>query len=405
MDKGLELYLEEQRDSNKKLIESIKVLVTKVDEQIKQYKEPIYKVNIPQKVEVNTEKEVAISNLEDVKEYLESLGDVLTKQLEKTSYEPLESVTVKNIKDAIPKELSISNLNSMQIYFDSVIKAIEANRPIVEVTKQDMVFPRTPSEAIPVRLSDGKRFYKAMATLASAVDSKIANLYLDGTPVSSSNPVPVDIQDASVTINGDVTVSSEVEVKNDTGNPVPVSASSLPLPTGASTLAEQQTQTTHLSDIKTSVQTLDNAISGNEMQVDIVSAPTLTVNSHAVTNAGVFAVQESKTLTPYFDSDGDNTAQTMKGSAGNLYFLEVSNPNASDAYIQLFDESGSITVGTTTPKLSFLVPAGDGTKDGAMDKVFTIPIAFANSIKYACTTTATGSTDPTTGLIVNGGYI
>lgn len=39
----------------------------------------------------------------------------------------------------------------------------------------------------------------------------------------SGDPIPVDIQDASVTINGDVTVSSEVEVKNDTGNPIPVS--------------------------------------------------------------------------------------------------------------------------------------------------------------------------------------
>lgn len=38
----------------------------------------------------------------------------------------------------------------------------------------------------------------------------------------SGDPIPVDIQDASVTINGDVTVSSEVEVKNDSGNPIPI---------------------------------------------------------------------------------------------------------------------------------------------------------------------------------------
>lgn len=125
-----------------------------------------------------------------------------------------------------------------------------------------------------------------------------------------------------------------------------------------------------------------------------------------VTNAGTFAVQESKTLSTLFDSDGDNTAQQLKGSAGNLYFLEVSNPNSTDAYIQLFDlATGSVTVGTTTPKLSLLVPAGNGTNYGAMDKVFTIPIAFATAITYACTTTATGSTDPTVGLIINAGYI
>ncbi|MCO6456794.1 MAG: hypothetical protein J5I93_15960, partial [Pirellulaceae bacterium] len=108
--------------------------------------------------------------------------------------------------------------------------------------------------------------------------------------------------------------------------------------------------------------------------------------------------------TPLFDADGDNTAQTIKGSAGVLYSLEVQNVNAVDCWIQLFDESGSITVGTTTPKASFLVPAGDGTKRGAMDKVFTVPLAFSNSIKYACTTTPTGNGDPSTGLVVNASY-
>lgn len=49
--------------------------------------------------------------------------------------------------------------------------------------------------------------------------------------------------------------------------------------------------TSQLDSIKTAVETLDNTVGGSELQVDIVSAPTLTVNSHAVTNAGTFAVQ------------------------------------------------------------------------------------------------------------------
>lgn len=51
------------------------------------------------------------------------------------------------------------------------------------------------------------------------------------------------------------------------------------LPTGASTLAEQQSQTTHLATIagdttaiQTAVEILDNAISGTEMQVDVIAA-------------------------------------------------------------------------------------------------------------------------------------
>lgn len=53
---------------------------------------------------------------------------------------------------------------------------------------------------------------------------------------------------------------------------VPVSAASLPLPTGASTEALQTTGNTALAAIQTSVELLDNAVSGNELQVDIVGA-------------------------------------------------------------------------------------------------------------------------------------
>jgi len=110
-------------------------------------------------------------------------------------------------------------------------------------------------------------------------------------------------------------------------------------------------------------------------------------------------------LTPFFDSDGDNTAQVVKAAAGKLYGLEISNPNAADAWIQLFDvAAGSVVVGTTTPIQSYLVPAGNGVQDGGMDKNFTIPINFATAITYACTTTPTGAGDPTTGLVVNAWY-
>lgn len=54
---------------------------------------------------------------------------------------------------------------------------------------------------------------------------------------TSSNPVPVQV----VSGGGpqDVNVVNEVEIKNDADNPVAVSATSLPLPSGAATEAKQ----------------------------------------------------------------------------------------------------------------------------------------------------------------------
>ena len=62
-----------------------------------------------------------------------------------------------------------------------------------------------------------------------------------------------------------------------------------------------------------------------------------------------------------------------------------------------------MTVGTTTPNQSYLVPAGaSSTVVGAMDKDFPGEgLNFNTGAVYACTTTPTGSTDPTTGLVLN----
>ena len=114
----------------------------------------------------------------------------------------------------------------------------------------------------------------------------------------------------------------------------------------------------------------------------------------------------SPAISPLFDSDGDNSAQAARATEGRLFYVHVVNPNAADAYIQFFDvAAGSVTVGVTVPTLSFLVPAGNGTDAGAFDQWFgDRGIQFNTAITYACTTTATGSTDPTTGLTVNIGH-
>ncbi|MBT7929855.1 hypothetical protein HN682_08080 [Candidatus Peregrinibacteria bacterium] len=101
-----------------------------------------------------------------------------------------------------------------------------------------------------------------------------------------------------------------------------------------------------------------------------------------------------------FDADGDNTAQSVKGAAGNLYKIDIYNSNGAAAFVQVFDATtGAVTVGTTTPKYVFFVPSG-----GAYSGDLVAPMSFATAITYACTTTATGNGDPTTGLTCSFGY-
>lgn len=61
-------------------------------------------------------------------------------------------------------------------------------------------------------------------------------------------------------------------IKTDTNGELQVDILSSALPSGAATAANQSTANTALSAIQTAVETIDNAIGGTEMQVDVVAA-------------------------------------------------------------------------------------------------------------------------------------
>ena len=99
--------------------------------------------------------------------------------------------------------------------------------------------------------------------------------------------------------------------------------------------------------IKTAVEILDNAISGSEMQVDIVSSATLSVNSHAVTNAGTFAVQAGHDITGLASDDNDTvgtSAEKISGADGDVACKRVdimAHPD-NTGYIWIGDSAVSV---------------------------------------------------------------
>jgi hypothetical protein len=86
-----------------------------------------------------------------------------------------------------------------------------------------------------------------------------------------------------------------------------------------------------------------------------------------------------------------NTVTVLSINPGRLGGYFVDNPNASQAYLQIFDanSASSITLGTTAPKLSFGIPA-----NGAANLSISDGIRFLNGIVIAVTTTRTGGTGP-----------
>lgn len=96
------------------------------------------------------------------------------------------------------------------------------------------------------------------------------------------------------------------------------------------------------------------------------------------------------------------TAVIIKASAGNLYCLNLVNPNASIVYVKLYDAT-TVTVGTTAIRFTIVLAAnGQFTMRGTDS-----PINFATGIGIACVTGVAdiNSTAPATGVITEYEYV
>lgn len=266
----------------------------------------------------------------------------------------------------------------------------------------------------------------------------------------SAGAAALPIQDGgnSITVDGSVTVTQGT----GTNLHVVIDSGAITLPSGAATAAKQDSQTTLLAGGLPAALGAGGGIkidgSGTALPVSLASVP-----SHAVTNAGVFAVQvdgsaltslqllddtiiaddaaftagttkvamagfvadESSTdsvneddagaarmtldrkqivstyahttggWTPHSHiSDGTNQdAEVVKGSAGQLGWVNATNINAAPAYVKFYN-SAATSEETDTPVLRFLVP---GNTAGAGVALAMPPgTAFSSGICYRITT-------------------
>lgn len=115
---------------------------------------------------------------------------------------------------------------------------------------------------------------------------KLAYGALDSqTIVSTSNGLPVSLLAGSASI-GVLGANSGVDIGDITINNA-AGASAVNIQDGGNTITVDGT----VAITSANLTTIAGAVSGTEMQVDVLTMPTVTVNAHAVTNAGTFAVQ------------------------------------------------------------------------------------------------------------------
>ena len=306
--------------------------------------------------------------------------------------------TVNKVGSVSSNPLPVALSSTDNQVLDDILTALQILDNVVAggETQVDVISSALPSGAAT------EATLSAIQTAVEVIDNAIA-----GTEMQ------VDIVSGSVGVTGTVTVDGS-------GVTQPISAASLPLPSGAATAALQTTGNTALSAIQTAVQLIDNAISGSEMQVDVVAslpagtnnigdvdiASAIPAGANLIGDVGISGARTSGGTTLYRNIDVDESEDQIKGSAGQLYWLHAMNVTSAVLYLQVYNATAaSVTVGTTTPDLTFPIPTQGDTNGAGF--VLAIPngIAFSTAITIAATTTVSGSAGPAAnGCVVNAGY-
>jgi len=147
---------------------------------------------------------------------------------------------------------------------------------------------------------------------------------------------------------------------------------------------------------------------GNQVTSFGGDVSSIAAGSNLIGDFGLSGARTSGGTTPYKNIDVDETEDEVKGTAGQVYWVHAINTTTAPLYLKLYNATAaSVSVGTTTPVLTFPVPA-NADSDGA-GFALSIPngIAFSTAITVAATT---GVADNDTGapganaLVVNMGY-
>lgn len=155
-----------------------------------------------------------------------------------------------------------------------------------------------------------RRLTTDLDSVKTNTGNSLTDTQLRATPVTISGTVTAN-QGGTWTVQPGNTANTTAWKVDGSAVTQPVSAASLPLPTGAATSAKQDTQQTALDAIKIAVEILDNVVSGSEAQVDIVS-------SALPTGASTLAEQQSQTASLSVMDDWDNAASDGASVSGDV---------------------------------------------------------------------------------------
>ena len=210
--------------------------------------------------------------------------------------------------------------------------------------------------------------------ISSLADKTLAagNALLDRTSWDTNIPQP------------EVNLYVQIRAKNGTAAPASTTTWTIGMVRVEDYISSQ------VSIVATKQQSLNNSL-----PVRVLSAPSTTVSGSVTVSGTVTANQGTLvaggTTNTIINSAASTNGTVVKGSAGTVYSVAVSNINAAIRYLKLYN-STTVTVGTTTPAITIPIPAG-----GVVNlNLGAIGQRFATGI---CIGMTTGAADNDTGAV------
>lgn len=209
-------------------------------------------------------------------------------------------------------------------------------------------------------------------------------------PVDGTAGLKVDLgTDNDVTVSGTVTV--DLGVNND-----------VTVTSGAIT-------ETNSAAIKTAVETIDNAISGSEMQVDVITMPTTTVQAtdldiRNLTNTDVVTAELSATDNAVLDSIAASLAGTLTvtGGGGGVEYTEGDTDATIVGSAIMWEDTSDTLRSVSAAKplpVNIISGAGSGGTAAADDADFTATVTSGTPAMGVYESTPTNVTDGDLGVV------
>lgn len=226
-------------------------------------------------------------------------------------------------------------------------------------------------------------------------------LTVKGSVALTNATIPVTDGGGSLTVDGAVEVTNfpapvtSVAVSNFPAPVTSVAVNNFPAPV-TSVAVNNQPTVYPVTDNNGSL-TVDGTIAATQS-----GTWTFTPSGTQSVSANAPALTASSTaMTAFRNPAVSSTPVQVRSGGGRVHKYHFGNPNGAIVFVHMYNAlAANVTVGTTTPLMSYMVAP-----NAALDGFWPNSVNYSTGISVAVTTTATGNTAPTTGVLVNLGYL